>query len=89
MDKTIANERIGINELRAILVKQDNKCALSGRTITPANCSLDHIVPLSRGGTHTKENAQLVCEEVNRAKGMMTEEEFMELCRDVVAHKSK
>jgi len=89
MDNTMPNERIGINDLRQMLAKQEQRCALSGRTITPANCSLDHIIPLSRGGVHTKENAQLVCEEVNRAKGMMTEEEFVGLCHDVVARKGK
>lgn len=89
MDKTLPNERIGINDLRAMLLKQNYRCALSGRAITPSNCSLDHIIPLSRGGTHTKDNAQLVSEEINRAKGMMTEKEFVELCRDVIAWKNK
>ncbi|MFA5143963.1 MAG: HNH endonuclease [Candidatus Omnitrophota bacterium] len=87
MDKTMPNERIGIIELRQMLVKQDLRCALSGRDLTASNCSLDHIVPLSRGGVHTKENAQLVCDEVNRAKGMMTESEFIELCQDVIKWK--
>lgn len=86
MDTDLPNERVKINDLRELLLKQDYSCALTGRPLIPSNCSLDHIIPLSRGGTHTKENAQLVCEEVNRAKGMLKEDEFVALCKDVVAH---
>ena len=89
MDPAMPNERVGILDLREMVLKQNHRCALSGRELTVANCSLDHIVPLSRGGVHTKENAQLVCEEINRAKGMLTEDEFAELCRDVIEWRKK
>jgi phenylalanyl-tRNA synthetase beta subunit len=41
---------LGIKELREILDRQNYKCALTGRPLTPDNCAMDHIVPLSRGG---------------------------------------
>ncbi len=77
---------LGIKELKEILERQNYKCALTGRPLTPDNCAMDHIVPLSRGGTHTKDNAQLVRTEVNKAKGTLLEMEFIEVCRDVVAY---
>lgn len=89
METEIKNERITITDLRAMLAQQDYRCALTGRELTPENCSMDHIVPLSKGGAHSKENAQLVVIEANKAKGMMTEEEFAQLCRDVVAEKDR
>lgn len=84
MDKALKNEKITIKDLRDMLVKQDYRCALSGRLLTPQNCSLDHIIPLSKGGMHTPDNAQLVCCEINKVKANLTDEEFIELCRDIV-----
>jgi len=79
-------EKLGTKDLREMLERQGHKCALTGRPLTPENCAMDHIVPLSRGGTHTKDNAQLVAAEVNKAKGTMLEQEFIQLCREVVAY---
>lgn len=70
-------------DLQSILETQRYKCALSGRTLTPENCTLDHRVPLARGGTHSIDNWHLVTDEVNRAKGTMTIEEFVAMCCDV------
>lgn len=38
---------------------------------------IDHRVPLSRGGEHSFDNLQMICEICNRAKGASTEEEFL------------
>ena len=57
--------------------------------LTPENCSIDHVIPLSKGGDHTKDNAQLVVAEANQAKGSLTEKEFLQLCKDVVDYASK
>ena len=81
-----ATKNLGMKDLKEMLGHQDYKCALTGRPLTPDNCAMDHIVPLSRGGTHTKDNAQLVTTEVNKAKGTLLEEEFIQVCRDVVAY---
>lgn len=35
----------------------------------PSDPTLDHIVPLSKGGTHTPDNVRLVCGSCNSAKG--------------------
>ncbi len=79
-------EKLGTKDLKEMLERQGHKCALTGRPLTPENCAMDHIIPLSRGGTHTKDNAQLVAAEVNKAKGTMLEQEFVQLCREVIAY---
>lgn len=38
---------------------------------------IDHRTPLSRGGEHVFVNLQMVCEICNRAKGALTEIEFL------------
>lgn len=73
-------------ELLKMLARQDYRCALSGRQLTPDNLALDHIEPISAGGEHSLANSHLVCEEINRAKGTLSIDEFVALCCDVAAH---
>ena len=64
-------------------------CALTGRPIDfnkPHTYEYDHILPTSRGGDNTLSNLQIVCPEVNRAKQNLTDEEFLDLCKEVVIH---
>jgi 5-methylcytosine-specific restriction endonuclease McrA len=35
----------------------------------PNSPELDHIIPLAKGGDHTKSNVQCVCASCNRKKG--------------------
>lgn len=72
-------------KLRQLLEWQDDCCALTGRLLTPANCEVDHIVPVSGGGSNTMDNLQLVVSEANQCKRAMTQEDFVRLCEDVAA----
>ena len=72
--------------LLALIESQGYCCALTGRQLTPETASIDHKVPLGRGGVHAIENIWIVHEDVNRAKGTMTAEEFVALCREVVSY---
>lgn len=73
-------------EVQALLVQQDFRCALTGAELKPTDAAMDHIQAVSRGGTHTIDNAQILRKDVNRAKGTLTNEEFLKLCRAVVRH---
>ncbi len=46
--------------------RDDGKCARCG---SRENLEYDHIVPLSRGGSNTARNIELLCEQCNRSKG--------------------
>jgi len=67
-----------------LLEYQSHRCALTGRVLTPETASLDHLVPVRRGGQHVIENTIVLHRDVNRAKGTLTVEEFVSLCREVV-----
>lgn len=73
-------------DLMAILAKQGERCALTGRELQPEVANVDHLVPIIRGGLHTADNVQILHRDVNRAKGSMTQTEFVAMCREVVAH---
>jgi hypothetical protein len=72
-----------VADLKSLIEFQEYKCALSGRPLTPDDCELDHCFPVSRGGQHVRDNVQLVTTDINRAKGPMTSDEFVEMCVDV------
>lgn len=77
---------ITANDLMRLLRMQEYRCALTGDTLTPSNCSLDHIEPFSRHeGNHVLDNLQLVTDAVNRAKGTMNNREFIDMCLKVAA----
>lgn len=64
-------------------------CYLTGRAIDLTKTRtyhLDHIVPASKGGDNSLKNCGLACREANQAKNDMSVEEFVQLCRDVIAH---
>lgn len=79
-------EPINARNIRDLLERQGFRCALTGRRLEPQTAALDHIVPVSRGGEHRMENVQILQKQVNRVKHTLTNEEFIALCREVVAH---
>jgi len=75
-------------KLLLLLEAQSFCCALSGIKLTPETASLDHIVPVSRGGGYLMGNVQVVHADINRMKGTRTNEEFIELCQCVADYVS-
>ena len=74
--------------LLEILQKQKFTCPISGRALTPETASLDHIIPLSRGGEHSLSNVWIVDQQINHAKATLLLDEFIVLCRNIVSHQS-
>lgn len=70
-------------ELRSLLEKQGYLCALTGRQLTPDIATCDHIIPISKGGSNTIDNIQIVHKDANDAKRVMMQDEFIRLCKDV------
>lgn len=58
--------------LSDLLLKQSNKCNICGANLNlleNRKVHLDHIVPLSKGGIHTIDNVQWLCQYCNLIKG--------------------
>lgn len=53
-------------------------CYYCNTPLTEKNRTIDHMIPLSRGGPNRKENRVWCCRECNANKMDMTVEEFME-----------
>ena len=55
---------------RAYIIQRDKStCYLCGEVCSPAEIHLDHVVPLSRGGSHDESNLRVSCAPCNLSKG--------------------
>ncbi len=59
------------------LFQQNGKCAVCKKKITE-QYHIDHIIPLSRGGSNAAKNIQLLCPGCNLKKGHKNPEDFMQ-----------
>lgn len=67
MKKSTCDGSVDYKFILHLLEKQNYKCAISGVDITESY-HIDHIIPLSKGGKHTKDNIQLLSPSVNMSK---------------------
>ena len=70
-------------------IESNPYCELSGRPLDINKTSswhLDHKIPVSRGGNNSIENCQILSKQTNQAKSDMTNDEFLQLCKDILIH---
>lgn len=70
---TPIDEMLTSTEWLAILAEANGHCAYCGKE---SKLTLDHIIPLSKGGTHSKNNVVPACYHCNSSKGNKTLEEW-------------
>jgi len=68
-------------DLFKIAKKQKCKCAITGLKLTPETLSVDHIIPISKGGSHTVDNLRLVHKDINHMKNHYDDGYFLEMCK--------
>ena len=61
-----ASERV---EYAEVIRRGNSTCGICHGPVEPGTESLDHIIPLSKGGSHTYENCQLAHLSCNQRKG--------------------
>ena len=75
-----------LNEL-ILKIGNNPKCYITDEPIDLLNSktySLDHIIPISRGGKSSLDNLGLVKADINQAKYNMTPFEFLNLCKRTI-----
>ncbi len=76
---------VGIAKTFASLWKeQRGVCALTGTRLTRRNAELDHIIPVSKGGTNDRSNLRWTTKDANQAKRGLSDFDFISLCKAVV-----
>lgn len=76
----VVNEHLRYRE--ALLKAQRNRCYFCKNQITIDSIEIDHLTPISRGGTNEYSNLAGCCAGCNKAKATRTEAEFIEWRRE-------
>ncbi len=84
--RIIANSKLPISfNLLELWDAQEKKCAITGIELIPGKtASIDHIVPLCKGGTNDKSNLRFVHVSMNAFKNDLDEEEFYLLLEELI-----
>ncbi len=61
----------------AIIERDKWMCYLCGCICTSENVTLDHVIPLARGGSHTADNLRVACHSCNCRKGVRPPHDFL------------
>ena len=80
---------VTIFDLWCLAKRQKLKCAISGIKLTKDNLSIDHIIPLSKGGTSDLFNLQIVDKDVNIMKGTLLINDFLEKIKIIMEFNKK
>ena len=75
-------------QILELLKTQEYRCAVSGQELSPSDAQLDHIIPVSVGGSNLIDNLQIVTSNINKMKGTMSNDEFIAVCKIVASWNS-
>lgn len=82
--------KLSAGELWVIAKKQRLICPISGIKLNGDNLSVDHITPISKGGSNLPDNVRLVHKWVNFMLHTHSDEEFFTMCKLILDYqKSK
>lgn len=68
-----------------VFSKYGGICQICGKPVCAWQISIDHIIPLSKGGTNDEGNLQLTHEFCNKAKGAYTMNECVDYTSDITS----
>lgn len=76
-------------EKQVIYAKCNGKCSICGKPVKFKKMTIDHIMPLSRGGTNDIKNLQLACKRCNSMKSNMTMDDMMGQISEILKYNRK
>ena len=76
-------------ERNMIYNRSEGHCGICGRFIPLEEYTIDHIIPLSKGGTNDLDNLQACCSFCNKAKDDSMGEEFFERIQRIFLYQAK
>jgi len=78
-------DRVRAKQIWSLAKKQKLICAITGEKLTRDNVSLDHKIPISKGGTNNIGNLQLVTRHSNTIKNNMSMNELISFCQNIIS----
>lgn len=83
ISRTIRKQRVHVDEVKPMLRKNisdgEHSCCYCGLSLEQKNYTLDHIIPIVRGGTNEAKNLRPCCEACNAEKGGLMLHSYIQL----------
>lgn len=76
VEKTEKRKKFSQSERETIYNRSEGRCGICGRFVPYSEFTVDHIVPLAKGGKNDFDNLQCACKLCNQLKGSMDYETF-------------
>ena len=76
-------------EKKTVYAKYNGHCAICGQPVKFKELTVDHMLPLSQGGTNDMGNLQLSCKECNLTKNRLTMEQFFDKIWELFMYNKK
>ena len=76
-------------EKKTVYAQGNGKCGICGKPIKFSDMTIDHKIPLSKGGTNEFSNLQPACLICNMLKGELTTLELDEKLREILRFSRK
>ena len=77
------------DERRALWEEQNRRCGYCGTKIGFSEVTIDHIIPLSKGGTNALDNLQACCGFCNKAKDDSLGDDFFNRIRNIFLYQAE
>jgi 5-methylcytosine-specific restriction endonuclease McrA len=77
----VKKQHIPIHIRRQVIERDGLYCVYCDDDLSDQEVHLDHIIPESQSGPTTVDNLQVTCRRCNTAKGVLTEDEFVNRLR--------
>ena len=84
-----ARRKLSEHERQYVYKKYNGTCVYCGQSVMFPYMTVDHIIPLSKGGTNEFSNLQLTCQKCNRIKGDLKTEDFFTHIKAILAWNQK
>lgn len=86
-DNRIKRVKIGSNIRQQVYEKGGGVCAICGRPVNYEQFTIDHIVPIARGGTNEISNFQIACNVCNKLKADSLDSEYITSATSMLSSK--
>lgn len=84
--KPVKRRQFSTNERKTIYNKTEGKCAICGRFVPFDEFTVDHIIPLAKGGNNELKNLQCTCQTCNLIKQDILPEDLMDKITEIVSY---
>ena len=85
----IKRRQFSQTERMAVYNNSKGRCAICGRFVPYDSFTIDHIIPLAKGGTNAMDNLQVACSVCNLIKQDILPEDLMNKLTEIVLYQMK